>query len=288
VGIAVLLAATAPGSAAWAADAPPPPQLECHDVLDVTNTCAANGALGAPDQGGVVTDPTYVPELPDAGSLATKTSVEAATAPDSARLLQAGALAAAPDPADVVTYPRCADCSGSRDQPPASAKIYTGSNKQEQPTWCVPATASNALAAFGLNVNQSTLAAEMRTTNVAGGGTDPRRLVNALNSRQHQFGYVYAVADSVGGAAGLFNKTVVDIYRYRAPEGLTVELRGVGYYHDSRIHGIHEMEVRGYSNAAGGTLIIFDPLADQRSGEHNFAASDGFNAMQMSGNGLVW
>lgn len=161
--------------------------------------------------------------------------------------------------------------------------------KQQQATWCVPATVSMILGAMDKwSPNQINLAREMRTTRK---GTSLGYVAKPLNKYQDRNRYQWIKA--VRSAQDLLARAAVDIYRYRSTYLVAIDVATIGYY-PSGWSGSHAVNNYAYYTQSGGGLWLLDPMNPEYSGgqsyfgKHKVTLATAYASNKVNGSGIVW
>ncbi len=255
--------------------------------------------------GGATLDPTYVPKLPSVAQLSTiraKLQIEAQTEPQTVQLLALGATgASSADPDAIAEVPGysapCADYCGrppQSDPAPSSAKVRMGFNKQKYTNYCAPATTQNILYGIkGVTYSQEDLAAPGALNTAppnSANGTDPRRIAPLLNANQQANTYQALTPADVGSPTRLFNKIVVNVYRYRVGTGFTGDPAKFPW--SQRKESVqtlsHEIGIYGYQSSGGGILLVSEPANATRQQFKSTAAWTAMSSDHRTGGILSW
>ena len=262
-----------------------------------------NGQDDGSGWGGATLDPTYIPPVPTAAELALiqqKLQISAQTEPQTLQLLAlsaTGATTADPDAiTEVPSYSTpCADYCGrppNQDPPPSSAKVRMGFARQKYRNYCAPATAQNILYGIkGVWHDQGDLAYHLKTAPPnSANGTDPRRIAPLLKANQTANPYQALTPAEVGSPTGLFNKIVVNVYRYRVGTGFTGDPAKFPWSQrtESKQTASHEIAVYGYQSSGRGILLVSEPWNGTRQQFGSAAAWTAMSTDHLSGGILSW
>ncbi|MEW1842363.1 C39 family peptidase [Nonomuraea angiospora] len=166
---------------------------------------------------------------------------------------------------------------------PLKYQLNLKGQRQETNYFCVPASSSMSLSTFGVNVSQSTLAKQMKTTASAGTkGKDAIPVVNAyLKSRGYK---VTSPTDADGNAVVLMNRVSGNIGDLRRAPVLAVWMEQLPW-NKGKIKGTrvgHAIIAYGYDKTAG-TVTVYDPWKPT-GGTHTIKASVLAGILQPGGN----
>ncbi|MBE1590272.1 C39 family peptidase [Nonomuraea angiospora] len=166
---------------------------------------------------------------------------------------------------------------------PLKYQLNLKGQRQETNYFCVPASSSMSLSTFGVNVSQSTLAKQMKTT--ASAGTKGRDAIPVVNAYLKSRGYkVTSPTDADGNAVVLMNRVSGNIGDLRRAPVLAVWMEQLPW-NKGKIKGTrvgHAIIAYGYDKTAG-TVTVYDPWKPT-GGTHTIKAAVLAGILQPGGN----
>ena len=128
---------------------------------------------------------------------------------------------------------------------------------QQQPSWCVPASAATALNHMGAHTDQAVLAAAMGTT-PADGTSDPDRVAQAMDRYSVPLGFGYQVDPDGSDPTTLADDLNYDLNGLRQDPVILAWFSDLPWNRGSASTAGHALVVTAF-DPASGQVVLWDP-----------------------------